>query len=135
MLYTLDASAWVRLFTGDGPVAPSLERALLEVDRGQASLVAPELILVEAAHALGRKRQLGILSTDEEARLWRDMRALPLDLLPAAEHIEAARELASAHGVSVYDALYLAVSEHTGAPLLTADDELLRLAVKLGIGA
>lgn len=130
-LFALDASAWLRLFLHDGPAPAALEPAAAAVERGDAAFVAPELILVEAAHALERKRRNGRLSSDEAGALWVDMRKTPIDLLPISEHIDAARDLAERHGLSAYDALYAAVAEHVGASLLTADAELQRVAEKL----
>lgn len=125
-LYVLDASAWLRMFLGDGPMPDGLTDAVIAVERGDAGFVAPELILVEAAHALHRKVQRGGLSVEESDALWDDMRRTPIDLLNAQEHIEAAREVARRCKLSVYDALYAAIAEHIGAVLLTADETLAR---------
>jgi len=127
-LYVLDASAWLRLFLGDGPMPDGLVAAVAAVERGDAGFVAPELILVEAAHALHRKVQRGVLSVAESDALWEDMRRTPLDLLCAEEHMAAAREMARRLKLSVYDALYAAVAAHLGAPLFTADEALARAA-------
>jgi hypothetical protein len=40
----VDASALVRFFTGDGPIPEGLEAAIAQADRGDGSLLAPELI-------------------------------------------------------------------------------------------
>lgn len=132
-LYALDASAWLRLFLADGPMPRGLEEASTQVDAGNASFVAPDLILVEAAHALVRKQQRRALTQGDLAALWRDMRRTPIDLLGAGDHIDQAMNLADASKISVYDALYLAVSEHVGAPLLTADAVLAKAARALGL--
>lgn len=127
-LYVLDASAWLRMFLGDGPMPDGLAEAVVAVERGDAGFVAPELILVEAAHALHRKVQRGVLSAAESDALWEDMGRTPMDLLPAAEHMAGAREMARRLKLSVYDALYAAVAAHLGARLFTADAALARAA-------
>jgi predicted nucleic acid-binding protein len=132
-LYTLDASAWLRLFLHDGPMPALLDSTAACVQRGDAGLVAPELILVETAHVLQRKCRSGFLRADEVRELWVDMRRTPLDLLAVSEHIDTAMDLAAEHGLSTYDALYLAVALRTGSTLLTADDQLQRIAAKLGL--
>jgi predicted nucleic acid-binding protein len=132
-LYALDASAWLRLFLRDGPLPAALEPAAACVQQGAGAFVAPELILVEVAHVLQRKRRAGYLSSEEAGELWSDMRRTPLDLLPIADDIQAAIELAEQHNLSVYDALYLAVARRVGAALLTADEALQRVADELGL--
>ena len=48
-LYILDASARLQMFLHDGPMPVGLESATAEVDAGNASFVAPGLILVDGA--------------------------------------------------------------------------------------
>lgn len=132
-LFVLDASAWVCLFVHDSAVHRALEEAAAAVDAGKASFAAPELILVEAGHALHCKRQRRVLSDDELTALWSDMRRTPIDLVGHGEHMEAALALAQDHHLTVYDALYLAVAAHLGAPLLTLDARLARAAQRAGL--
>lgn len=127
-LYVLDASAWLRFFIGDGPVVPNMKPAAVHVERGSARFVAPELILIEAAHALLRKVRRGIIDSDEEQSLWKSMRLMPIELQPAEPYIDDAVKLASKNVLSVYDALYLAVALRIGAALFTADDQLAAIA-------
>jgi predicted nucleic acid-binding protein len=108
-----------------------LEAAAVLVDRGAAAFVAPELILVEAAHALNRKCQRGFLSMEERDALWKDLRRTPIDLLPIHEQVDRALVLSGEHHITTYDALYLAVAEHLGVPLLTADADLAKVAARL----
>lgn len=134
-LHVLDASAWLRLFLRDGPDVSGLDAAAREVERGAAAFAAPELILVEAGHALMRKVRRKQIRTTEWRALWLDMRRMPLDLLPLDERMNDALELAIRHELSVYDALYLAVATQIGATLFTADDALAAAARAEGVGA
>lgn len=131
--YVLDASAWLRLFLNDGPAVPGLEKAAQDVEIGSASFIAPELIVVEAGHALVRKvRRKQIRAADWPA-LWQDMRRVPIDLLSADAHIDDALALAVRHNLSVYDAIYLAIAVHMGAKLFTADGALQTAARAAGV--
>jgi len=132
-LYVMDASAWLRLFLHDGPDVPGLEQAAREVERGAASFVAPELILVEAGHAVMRKVRRKQIRDAEWRGLWQDMRRVPIDLVAADERMQDALDLAIPHNLSVYDALYLAVAMHTGAALFTADEVLSAAARAAGV--
>lgn len=131
--YVIDASAWLRLFLNDGPAVPGLERAAQEVETGSASFAAPELILVEAGHALIRKVRRKQIRQADWSGLWHDMRRVPIDFLSGEEHMDTAFELAILHNLSVYDALYLAVAVHLGATLFTADDALAAAARAAGV--
>jgi predicted nucleic acid-binding protein len=131
--YVMDASAWLRLFLRDGPAVPGLEQAAQQVETGAASFAAPELILVEAGHALIRKVRRKQIRQADWPVLWQDMRRVPIDLLSGEEHMDDALELALRHNLSVYDALYLAIAVHMGATLFTADDALSAAARAAGV--
>lgn len=131
--FVLDASAWLRLFLNDGPAVPGLDQAAQDVEIGAASFIAPELIVVEAGHALVRKvRRKQIRAADWPA-LWQDMRRVPIDLLSADPHIDDALALAVRHNLSVYDAIYLTIAVHIGAKLFTADEALQTAARAAGV--
>ena len=131
--FVLDASAWVRLFLCDGPAVPGLDQAAQEVETGFASFAAPELVVVEAGHALLRKVRRRLIRQADWLNLWQDIRRVPINLLSVDEHIDTALELALRHNLSVYDALYLAVAVHLGAKLFTADDALAKAARAAGV--
>jgi predicted nucleic acid-binding protein len=132
-LFALDASAWLRLFLHDGPLPDALDAAATDADSGISSFVAPELILVEAAHALHRKRQRGQISNAELKALWTDMQRTPVDLMRHGDLMATALALAGEQKLTVYDALYLAVARHVGAPLFTMDDDLAAAAKRCNL--
>jgi predicted nucleic acid-binding protein len=132
-VYVLDASAWLRFFLRDGPTVPRLEQAAQEVETGTASFAAPELILVEAGHALLRKVRREQIRQADWPGLWQDMRRVPIDLLSVEGHMDDALELAIRNNLSVYDALYLAVAVRLGATLFTADEVLSAAARATGV--
>ncbi len=131
--YVLDASAWIRLFVPDGPIPAGLEDAVGKAERGEAVLAAPDLVLVEIAHVLHRKRvATGLLQPDFE-RLWKDALRLPVDIVPVRDDIDGAIELAAKLNLTVYDACYAALARRLGARLITADDRLARAARRAGL--
>ncbi len=132
-LCVLDASAWLRLFLGDGPVPASLLEAATDVEKGKAAFAAPELILVEAAAVVRRKCREGRIRPEEADGIWKDMLYTPLDLLRIQEDINAAFDLSRSTALTVYDALYLAAARRIGATLLTVDQDLHREAARLGL--
>jgi predicted nucleic acid-binding protein len=55
-----------------------------------------------------------------------DLEALSLRIVPTTPLISIAATIALNHRISGYDALYVAVSAHISAPLITADEKLIR---------
>ncbi|MBF0245034.1 MAG: type II toxin-antitoxin system VapC family toxin [Planctomycetes bacterium] len=122
----LDTSALLRLFIPDGPIPSGLEELLRMAELGRATLLAPELILVEAGQVLRKKRLQGILSSTEAVDMLKDILSLPLHLSGHKAFMEEALRISEQEGLSVYDALFLALAEHHGVELVSADDRLNR---------
>jgi predicted nucleic acid-binding protein len=131
--YVLDASAWLRLFVPDGPLPDGLEDAVRRAEQGDALLSAPDLAWVEVAHALHRKRTTGLLTDQEFAEVWADLRRLPVHPVSMQHDLDTAIELAQAVGLGVCDACYAALAQRLGARLFTADRELAQAADRLGL--
>jgi predicted nucleic acid-binding protein len=51
---------------------------------------------------------------------------LYLNITPTVVLLMSAAQISTNYGLSIYDALYLALALEVGAPLITADDRLLR---------
>lgn len=99
---------------------------------GEALLVAPALIQAEFGNALWRYHEHEELSTEEIQEFWEDFEQAPISAFNMAPLIPKALEIATRCGCTVYDALYLSLTEaqreqgNTAAVTLTADDRLLR---------
>jgi predicted nucleic acid-binding protein len=89
---------------------------------------APELLLVETANALTLYVRAGRMTPSQAARALSDVLALRLRLEPLEALVAPALEAALRHGISAYDACYLALAEQTGALLVTADRRLAGVA-------
>ncbi len=90
---------------------------------GSQPLVAPDLVLAEAANVLWKVARRGA----DPAAMRDGLRRLPAlfdRLLPLRGLEAAALELALAHGHPAYDCFYLALARREGAPLVTADARL-----------
>ena len=109
--------------------------AMLDAIAGGAGLVVPALWPLEVANALTvlvRRRKL----TAEERRAglgW--LRGLPLrvDHEAASLAFTDLSDLASAHGLSVYDAAYLDVAQRRRLPLACKDGPLRKAALRIGV--
>ena len=133
MMWVIDTSALIRLFVPDGPLHPEVETAFNRAASGADLVLAPQLLLVEAANVLLRKRRRSELSARELGELLQAVESLPIRLCEHETLILPACALAEAHGLSVYDALYLALAEQHGARLITSDDALDKVARNLGL--
>jgi len=87
-------------------------------------LVAPDIALVETASALRRLQLTGHLARSEATLAHRDLLDLVVQLWPYEAVAPRAWELRES--VTLYDAVYVAVAEATGSPLVTLDSRLAR---------
>jgi len=133
MTFTIDTSALVRLYIPDGPVPEGLEIAMQNAERGNDSMIAPELILAECGQVLHKKRSQEILTNEELDALLSSVSDLPIRLFPHSDLLRPACDLAAKFGLTVYDGLFLALAKRHSAPLFTADDELRRAADQLNL--
>lgn len=128
MIGVIDSSALLRLFIPDGPIPEGLEEFMRGVERGLGSAISPELILVESANVLHRKRKLGELTETESTRLLSEILSMPIRTFHHRPLIPSAFELAAKYDLTVYDALYLALAADHGAIVFSADENMLRIA-------
>lgn len=93
---------------------------------------APDLLLHEVANVLANRHRRG--EVDEDVALAGIEAAMRLDLEihPVPTLAGPALALAMAHGLTAYDAAYLALSLQLGATLITGDQALARRARKAG---
>ena len=85
----------------------------------ESDLLAPYLIDLEVAQGC---RRIGLLSSADMTEALRRYRSLTIrrfEHLPLLSRIWKLR-----HNLTAYDAVYVALAEATGAPLVTADQKL-----------
>lgn len=133
MMWVIDTSALIRLFIPDGPLPPEAETAFNRASSGADLVLAPQLLLAEAANVLLRKRRRGELSQQELREILHAISSLPIRFCEHGPLLLPACVLAEAHALSVYDALYLALAEQHGARLVTSDDALDKVARAIGL--
>jgi len=89
--------------------------------RGDVVLLAPELVLAEVVQALRKKERAELLTAEESDEIRAAVLDLPLELVGHRELVEPAVALWRQTGLTVHDALYLALAVKRGADLRTAD--------------
>ena len=90
------------------------------------SLHAPHLIDVEVTHALRRLALRGEIDDTRGRDALADLADMPIRRYPHALLLATAWSLRS--NVTAYDAMYVALAEALGAPLLTRDQRLATTA-------
>lgn len=120
-MIVVDASVLVVALADDGP-SGDVARARLRPE----SLAAPELIDLEVASVLRRQLAKGRVDARRAELALRDLLAIPIDRAPHAPLLGRCWQLRDS--VTVYDAIYVALAEALGVPLVTADARLARAA-------
>ena len=123
--YVLDASVVAKWFMrraeADREAAISLRAGYVA---GRYRIVIPGLCLIEVANAL---RYSPKARENEVAEALDAIAVLAPEVAPASVDIlKKANAIAWGYGVTVYDALYVALAEQLSYPLITADEALIR---------
>ncbi len=132
MAFVLDCSvtmAWI--FPDEATdVTDRLRDALLET-----RAFVPALWPVETANALLVATRRRRITQDEWSGIRAHLDALPIEVDPvsASRTWGVALDLASAHGISVYDATYLELAMRLRMPLTTLDRDLEAAARSAGV--
>ncbi|MFA5240953.1 MAG: type II toxin-antitoxin system VapC family toxin [Sulfuricella sp.] len=126
MLAIIDASVLVSAFKADEEQhATSLEFLRVAIERS-VHLCAPAILFPEMAAAFSRPGRNSPLASRimEQIRVWTPIRIYPVDesLALAAEHVALECFIRGA------DAIYAALANQLGAPLVSWDRELLARA-------
>lgn len=107
--------------------------AVLEhpADRGSGCL-CPDVFDAECAAGIVKAVRQGRLREDRIERTWTQLADLPLERRSSRLIGAEALSIALAHGISAFDAAYVALSRSAGLPLVTADERLVRMLVGSG---
>lgn len=97
-----------------------------------ATLLSSDLLFIEMASVAAKRVRRGLSSVAEASLAVTSVRTLIDYVTPVGELADRAFEIAQEHGLSAYDASYLALAEVSGAKVVTADVKLLRRARDVG---
>ena len=95
------------------------------------TLHAPHLVDLEVTQALRRYVRTGIIPADRGAEALADLGDLPLTRYPHQVLLPRIWELR--HGLTAYDAAYLALAEVLDAPLITRDRALANASSRVRV--
>ncbi|NIS69872.1 MAG: PIN domain-containing protein [Proteobacteria bacterium] len=117
--YVIDASIAVKWYsaTGEDDLARA-DKLLQNYVDGSCEFIAPKLISYELANAL---RFNPNFKAGDVKRAMTDFFDLQITLKDPVEYMNSAIDLAFKYSLTVYDAVYAALSQIVGVPLITAD--------------
>lgn len=125
MKYVVDASLLVKWYIPE-QLSEQAQEIMLSAIKGEASLLAPDLILSEVGNVLWKKGRRGEL-TPEEIREIADA-VIQLSLVTMVSSnvlLPGALEIALTNDRTVYDSLYMALAVAEEAVFVTADRRLV----------
>ncbi len=125
MKYVLDSCVALKWVLAE-PDSDKAVRVRDDFIQKNLELLAPDIFLVEIAHALARAERRGVIRPPEGIRRLQNFSNSLPGLHPYIPLLPRAFALASAARIGVYDCLYVALAEREGCELLTADDKLVR---------
>jgi predicted nucleic acid-binding protein len=85
----------------------------------------PDLFYVECANILWKQVQRGSATAAQVASHYAALTALPIQRTPTYDLGADALAIAATHGITAYDASYVALAHRQAVPLITADDKLV----------
>ena len=125
-LVVVDASVAAKWFLPEnGEALVSQALALLDAyDMEKVRFVIPDLFYVETASAIWKAVRVGRISRafGNQALLLLTQREFPT--VPSLKLLDKAFQIATNHGRTVYDCLYVALAVQTNSQLITADERL-----------
>jgi len=117
----LDASAVAKWFVEEDESREMHQIRDLYLE-GAVTIYVPSLLFTELANAL---RYIEGLDPADVVNAVEALRSLHLRVVSDLEVLDRAVEAAFSHGITVYDAVYVALAQVTGSRLVTYDKELL----------
>jgi predicted nucleic acid-binding protein len=101
--------------------------------RSGTQLIAPELIFAEVANVAVKRLRRGDIPLDIAEAMMISVVSLVHEAVPIAGLVGRAFALAADHGLSAYDAIYVALAEERGCDLVTADMRLIARVSQAGL--
>src|SRR5262249_17462572 len=95
-------------------------------NQGIHELLAPDIYTPEIANALAVAERQGRIKSGEAAIFFHDVVRNAPAIHPTPPFLVRAMEISLTTRQAVYDCIYLALAEHVGCEMVTADDQFVR---------
>ena len=120
-VFVVDASVVIKWFVPE--IHSDAARRLLAT---MHQFLSPDLMFPEVGNAIWKKVRRGELTAEEGQRLAADISSIAVETVSTRGLMIDAQALAITTGLTVYDAMYLALAIRLKTELITADDILGR---------
>ncbi len=127
----VDASVGIKKFIVD-PLTPKVDQLFSHFNDPEAQFYIPDLFYIECTNIAWKYIRAGLYDHAEAQANLADLRLLRFTVIPTANLMLEALTLSVAHGISAYDACYIALSEQENVPLLTQDQRLVNTLKSTG---
>ncbi|MBE0599113.1 MAG: type II toxin-antitoxin system VapC family toxin [Desulfuromonadales bacterium] len=123
-MVVIDASVLIKAYVPEHG-SEQASALLTRLAAGELDLLAPELLYPETGNILWKKTLRQELTPAEAREIAEAIAALPLRIEPTRELTALALDIALETGVTVYDALYVALARIYRTSIVTADAKLV----------
>ena len=121
----VDTSVCIKQFIAD-PLTPKVNRLFDHFVNPQTEIFVPDLFYIECANTFWKYVRASMYTAAEVQADLVTLKAFPLRVVSTADLMADAVNIALAHGISAYDASYVALSQQVSATLLTLDQKLVK---------
>ena len=126
LVYVVDASVAIKLFVVE-PLSNRADALFAQLAaEPPAQFYVPDLFFVECANILWKHVRRYGYPADNARQDVADLCALALRAVSTADLVAEALVIALAYDITAYDACYVALGQQLDAPLITADETLVR---------
>ena len=120
----VDTSVCIKQFIAD-PLTPKVNQLFDHFANPQTEIFVPDLFYIECANTFWKYVRARMYTAAEVQTDLVTLKAFPLRVVSTADLMADAVNIALAHGISAYDASYVALSQQVDATLLTLDQKLV----------
>jgi len=125
----VDSSVVIKWFVTE-PLSDASRRVLDGYQSGEFTLIAPDVLAAEIGNIVWKKYRFQGLAKADAEQIITAFRELNIELTPTIELLAEALRIAMIHERTVYDALYIALSERENCVYITADERLVNALSK-----
>lgn len=125
-LVVVDASVAVKWFLPENrePLAEQSLALLNKYDQNEIRFVVPDLFYVEIASAIWKAVRVGRVPRAFGDQALQLLTQREFATIPSLKLVDQAFQIATDHGRSMYDSLYVALAVQISSQLITADERL-----------
>jgi len=124
MNLVIDASVVIKFYISE-IFSDKAQEVMLQAANGELTLLAPDLLYPETGNILWKKQRLHELTPDEIEEIVDAVTSLPIKVERSREIMPLSVAIALQTGITVYDAMYVAVAGIYETRMITADRRLV----------